>query len=188
MAYFPAFIQLKNRKILIVGGGKIAKEKLEKLLEFTTDIRFISKEFEPTLLEMIQKHSLDYTRKNYEEGDAKEFGIVIAAVDDIQLQKRIHKETRKYNCLYNAVDVPELCDFIFPSFIKQGELTIAVSTSGASPAFAKQLRIYLQNLLPKNIDDFLQEMRAYRKTLPKGKERMKLLEEKAKQYIKGWNG
>ena len=187
MAYFPAFIQLNNKKVLIVGGGKIAKEKLEKLLDFTDEIEFIAKEFDDTLLEMIKKHSLSYMQKAYEEGDAANYGIVIAAVDDIELQKRIHKETRKYNCLFNAVDVPELCDFIFPSYIKQGDLTIAVSTSGASPAFAKQLRIYLQKLIPENIDGFLQEMRTYRKSLPKGKERMKLLEEKAKQYIRGWD-
>ena len=190
MAYFPAFIQLQNKKLLIIGGGKIAYEKLEKLLDFTTDITLIAKEFDQRCMKLITKHSLKYHQKSYEAGDIEDFAIVIAAIDDIELQKSIYKETRSYNCLYNAVDVPELCDFIFPSYIKEGDLIIAVSTSGASPAFAKQLRIYLQNLLPKNIDTFLEEMREYRANLPKGKERMKMLEEKAKRYIedftKGW--
>ena len=186
MAYFPAFIQLEKRNILIIGGGKIAKEKLEKLLHFTKKIDIVAKEFDADLLTLVHKHSLCYKQKSYDEGDIKGYGIVIAAIDDIELQKRIHKETRKYNCLYNAVDVPALCDFIFPSYVKRGELTIAISTSGASPAFAKQLRIYLQKLLPENIDEFLKQMRLLRNTLPKGKERMQLLEEKAKKYIQGW--
>jgi len=186
LAYFPAFIQLKNKKVLILGGGKIACEKLDKLLDFTTDITLIAKEFSKECMELINKHSLEYHQKAYQTGDIKGFAIVIAAIDDIELQKSIYKETRSYNCLYNAVDVPELCDFIFPSYIKEGDLIIAVSTSGASPAFAKQLRIYLQSLLPKNIDAFLEEMKAYRSSLPKGKERMKMLEEKAKKFIQGF--
>ena len=77
--------------------------------------------------------------------------------------------------------------FLFPSYIKKDNLTIAVSTSGASPAMAKHLRIYLQNLIPDSIGEFLQEMKDLRKTLPKGKERMKMLDEKAKNYIQQWS-
>ncbi len=185
LAYFPAFIKLDNKKTLIVGGGKIAQEKLEKLLDFTSDITLLSKEFSPSIMELIQNSDLSFSKETYKEGMIEGFDIVIVAVDDIELQKRIYQESRSYNCLYNAVDVPEYCDFIFPSYIKDGDLTIAVSTSGASPAMAKQLRLFIQSMLPKDINSFLQEMRAYRKTLPKGKERMRLLEEKAKQYIKG---
>ncbi len=186
MTYFPAFIKLDGKKILIIGGGTIAREKLEKLLDFTTDITLLAKEVAPQTAFLIEKHGLPLLQRYYKKGDIEGFDIVIAAVDDMELQKELYEETRSYKCLYNAVDLPEYCDFIFPSYIKQGELTIAVSTSGASPAFAKQLRIYLQNLIPKNLNEFLQEMREYRKTLPKGKERMKMLEEKAKQYIEGW--
>ncbi len=184
MAYFPAFIQLNHRKIILIGGGTIAQEKLEKLLDFTDDIVLLSKEFSKEIMALIQQHNLSYTQKEYQKGDIKGYGIVIVAIDDIQLQEEIHQESRNYNCLVNVVDLPKLCDFIFPSYIKEGDLTIAVSTSGASPAMAKQIRIYIQNLLPKNINDFLQEMREYRKTLPKGKERMQLLEKKAKEYMK----
>jgi precorrin-2 dehydrogenase/sirohydrochlorin ferrochelatase len=71
--------------------------------------------------------------------------------------------------------------------LKKDDLTIAISTSGASPAMAKHLRIYLQNLIPDGIADFLKEMKQLRKTLPKGKVRMKMLDEKAKNYIKNWS-
>ena len=183
MSYFPAFIKLENKKILIIGGGKIANEKLEKLLDFSNEITLISKQFNQDILQLIKQNNLTYIKEEYKKGFIKDFDIVIVAVDDISLQKEIYEESKNYKLLFNAVDLPKYCDFIFPSYIKQGDLTIAVSTSGASPAFAKQLRIYLQNILPKNLNDFLQEMREYRKTLPKGKERMKMLERKAKDYI-----
>jgi precorrin-2 dehydrogenase/sirohydrochlorin ferrochelatase len=187
LAYFPAFIQLQNKKILLVGGGAIAKEKLEKLLDFTTQVTLIATEFSQEILLLIKEYNLSYIQKEYHEGDIKGYDIVIVAVDDIALQESIYKESRGYNCLYNAVDLPKYCDFIFPSYVKRGDLTVAVSTSGSSPAFAKQFRIYLQKLIPENVGEFLDEMKRYRKTLPKGKERMKMLEEKAKQYIKGFN-
>ena len=184
MSYFPAFITLENKKILIIGAGNVAYEKLEHLLDFTEDISIISKDFTKQTMELVKKHSLEHLKRSYQTGDIKNFDVIIIAVDDIPLQANIYEEAREYRCLCNAVDSVNYCDFIFPSYIKKGDLTIAVSTSGASPALAKQLRIYLQKLIPENISRFLDEMKALRKTLPKGKERMNLLEEKAKDYIK----
>jgi precorrin-2 dehydrogenase/sirohydrochlorin ferrochelatase len=186
MAYFPAFLKLDNKKILIVGGGNIAYEKLEHLLDFTKDIHVIAQEYSAEMLQRIKSENLEYEKREYKEGDIKDFAIVIVAVDSIQLQAEIFQESKKYNCLCNAVDSVDYCDFIFPSYIKKGDLTIAVSTSGASPAMAKHLRQYLQNMIPDTISEFLQEMKALRKKLPKGKERMKMLDEKAKKYIQNW--
>ena len=93
----------------------------------------------------------------------------------------------RYNCLCNCVDATEYCDFIFGSTIKKDDLTIAISTSGASPALAKQLKQYLEKLIPNDIGSFLKEMKNLRETVPKGKERMKMLEEKAKNYIQKWS-
>lgn len=85
------------------------------------------------------------------------------------------------------MDLPNCCDFIFPSYIKKGDLTIAISTSGTSPAFAKNLRIYLEKIIPNNVNEFLKKMKEYRKTMPKGKDRMKFLDKQAKEYIEKWN-
>jgi len=187
MAYFPAFLKLDNKKILIVGGGNIAYEKLEHLLDFTKDLHVIAEEYCDKMLQRIKSENLEYEKRGYKEGDIKDFAIVIVAVDSIELQAEIFQESKKYNCLCNAVDSVNYCDFIFPSYIKKGDLTIAVSTSGASPAMAKHLRQYLQNMIPSTIVEFLQEMKALRKSLPKGKERMKMLDEKAKKYIEDWS-
>ena len=187
MGYFPAFIKLDDKKILIVGGGKIAYEKLVHLLDFTNEITVIAQEFSDEMLVKMDALRLEYVKRSYKEGDIAEYGIVIVAVDDIPLQSAIFEESKRYKCLCNAVDSVDYCDFIFPSYIKEGDLTIAVSTSGASPAMAKHLRRYLQNLIPESIGGFLQEMRELRKDLPKGKERMKMLDEKAKKYIESWS-
>ena len=186
MSYFPAFIKLDNKKILLVGAGNIALEKLEKLLVFTKNIMVIALEFSPEMLSLLKKEKIAYEKRAYEKGDIKDMSMVIIAVDDIGLQKIIYDESQAYKCLCNSVDSVEYCDFIFPSFIKNEDLTIAVSTSGSSPAFAKHFRIYLEGLIPEGISTFLHEMKELRSSLPKGKERMKMLDEKAIEYIRGW--
>ena len=182
MNYFPAFLQLTDKKILLVGGGEIAFEKLEKLLFFTTDILVIAKEYRQETLALIHEQKLHYEVRAYERGDIENMSMVIVAVDDLAVQKSIYEESKDTKCLCNAVDSTEYCDFIFPSFIKEDDLTIAISTSGSSPAFAKHLKNYLKSLLPDGIGAFLQEMKQLRKSLPKGKERMLFLDEKAKEY------
>ncbi len=187
MAYFPAFIKLDDIKILIVGGGYIAHEKLDHLLDFTTDITIIAMEFSSDMKALIAKHDLPFEERSYDEGDIKDFAIVVIAVDDIPLQAAIFEESKQYKCLCNAVDSVDYCDFIFPSYVKKDDLTIAISTSGASPAMAKHLRHYLAKLIPDEISEFLKEMKALRKTIPKGKERMQMLDKKAEEYIKTWS-
>lgn len=187
MAYFPAFIKLDNKNVLIIGGGQIAGDKLLHLLDFTSNIKVIAPQLSDNMKILIEENNLIYENRTYQKEDIKDFGIVIIAINDIPLQKEIYEESKTYpNCLCNSVDSVNYCDFIFPSYIKKGDLTIAVSTNGTSPAVAKQLRIYLENLIPNSISSFLNEMKNYRKTMPKGKERMKFLENKAKKYISTW--
>jgi len=186
MSYFPFFLNLHAKQILIIGGGVIAHNKLVHLLEFTKNIHIIAQEFCGDMLEVIEQKSLSYQQRAYKIGDIKEYDIVIIAIDDITLAKEIYEESKKHRCLCNSVDNLEYCDFTFASYIKQGDLTLAISTNGTSPAFAKQLKIYLESVIPKNVGEFLKEMKELRATLPKGNERMNMLKSKAKNYIKSW--
>ncbi|MBU0720017.1 bifunctional precorrin-2 dehydrogenase/sirohydrochlorin ferrochelatase [bacterium] len=187
MGYFPAFVKLDQRKILIVGGGRIAYEKLDHLLDFTKDIEVIALSYSDQMRQRMEEEALHYEERKYKVGDLAGFSIVIVAVDDIPLQAEIFEESKKHNCLCNSVDSVDYCDFIFPAYIKKDDLTIAVSTSGASPAFAKHFKHYLSSLIPEGISNFLYEMKQLRSTLPKGKQRMEMLDKKAQDYIKSWS-
>lgn len=183
MSFFPAFLNIQNKKVLVVGGGKIAADKIEKLLDFTTDITIIAPDISPRTKALIQTHHLTLLQRFYKLGDVKGFFIVVVAVDDLALQKSIYEECHRFGALCNAVDSTEYCDFIFPSFIKQGDLVVAFSTSGVSPGLAKYLRRAIERLIPEDIEEFLAHIKHLRHTLPKGKERMRLLDQKAKEYI-----
>ena len=186
MSYFPAYIKLDELKVLIVGGGYIATEKIEKLLDFTKDITIIAKDISDEMQSYIDKFQLSFDLRSYKAGDINGFGVVIIAVDDLALQKEIYDESRESRTLCNAVDSVDYCDFIFPSYVKRDDLIVSVSTSGTSPAFAKHFRRYLEKLIPEKIGDFLKDMKALRSTHPKGKERMQMLDQKAKDYIDSW--
>ena len=181
--FFPVFLKLDSKKVLIVGGGKIAGDKLAHMLDFTDDITILSPKITDRIKELIDKHSLKYIQKEYQKGDIEGFFIVIIAVDDIKVQEEIFNESKERKILCNSVDSIDYCDFIYPSYIKRGDLTIAISTSGASPAFSKHFRLFLQKVIPQNVGEFLEEMRNIRKKVPKGKERMKMLDNMAKDFV-----
>lgn len=187
MAYFPAFIKFDDKKILIIGGGYVANEKLDHLLDFTNDITLVALDYSEENQKLIDENNLTHYKKAYEPSDIEGFDIVIAAIDDFDLQEEIYFETRGKNILCNCVDLKKYCDFIFPSYVKKGDLTIAISTSGTSPAMAKNLRIYLEKVIPDSIVDFLNKMKEYRKTMPKGRDRMMFLDKKAKDYVDSWD-
>ncbi len=183
MAYFPALLKLDGQKILVVGGGRIAGEKIGKLIDFTHDITVIAPEFSAETAKLVETHGLYRQVRPYREGDIAGFGMVIVAVDDLALQKTVYEACRKAGILCNSVDSVDYCDFIFPSYIKKGPLVIAFSTSGISPSLAKYLRRAIEGLIPDDITEFLARMKQLRTTLPKGKERMRLLDDKARDYV-----
>jgi precorrin-2 dehydrogenase/sirohydrochlorin ferrochelatase len=183
MSFFPAYFNLKDKKILLIGGGYIALEKLEKLVDFTKAITIITKETSDDFLHFANQYEIAIEQRSYSTGDIDGYDIVIVATDTVEIHKEIYEESRSSRILVNSVDNTAYCDFIFPSYVKNGDLTISISTGGASPALAKRLRQYVQKLIPSNIGVFLQEMRGLRKTIPKGKERMQFFEAKTEQYI-----
>ena len=181
--FFPAFLNLTDKKILVVGGGKIAADKIEKLLDFTHDITVVAPDLGDRTQSLVQEYGLRLLLRPYAKGDIEDFFLVIVAVDDIELQKEIFQEAQNKKVLVNSVDSTEHCDFIFPSYIKREDLIVAFSTSGASPALSKYLRRAIQKLLPPDIGEFVEKLKYLRKSLPKGKKRMEILDQEAKNYI-----
>lgn len=183
MNFFPAYIKMDNQKVLVVGGGKIATDKVGHLLNFTQNIKIIAREISPDMMKYIEHNNLDFEIREYKKSDIDAFVIVIVAVDDIPLQKEIFDEATSQNKLCNSVDSVDYCNFIFPAYIKKGDLIVSISTSSTSPAVAKHLKKYLSKLIPDSIAEFLVFMRDLRSSLPKGKERMLLLDTKAREYF-----
>ena len=177
------FMDMQNLKVLVVGGGAIATEKLEKLVDFTKEITVITSEVSVEASSLIKDHCLTLYRRAYKEGDIQGFDIVIVATDTVDLHKVIYEESRGSRILVNSVDNTDYCDFIFPSYVKKDDLTIAFSTGGASPAFAKHIRRHFEKIIPDSVGDFLKKMKAMRSTILKGKERMKYFDEEVEKYF-----
>jgi len=184
MSYFPMFMDMTDLKVLVVGGGAIATEKLEKLVDFTKEITVIATELSVESDRLIKEHSLTCYQRIYKSGDIQGFDVVIVATDTVELHKSIYEEARPYRILVNSVDNTDYCDFIFPSYVQKGDLTIAFSTGGASPAFAKQIRRHFEKIIPESVGEFLSKMKRLRKEIPKGKARMKQFDEMVERYFK----
>lgn len=183
MKYFPIFLKMDKIRVLVVGGGNIALEKLEKIVDFTCDIEVISKEIKNETLTFLNEHNLFWQSRGYVKNDVDKFDLIVVAVDDLGLQKEIFDECTQKNKLCNSVDSVDFCNFIFPAYIKRGPMCVAISTSGKSPAVAKHLKAYLAQKIPQDIDEFLEYINELRNSLPKGKERMKYLSDVAKNYF-----
>lgn len=129
--YYPVFLKLINKPCLVVGGGQIALRKVESLLSYGAEVEVISLEFVPELKRL---KSVSFQQTNYRPEFCQEKFLIIAATDDLNLNKKIYHDGHQYSALVNVVDRIELCDFIVPSIVKRGDLQIAISTGGKSPA------------------------------------------------------
>ena len=154
-SYYPVFLNLKGKKCIVVGGGRVAGRKVLSLLKSGADITVIS----PELTKRLKKESVNrvnrvnrvkgsggnlrHISREYKKGDLKNAFLVIAATDSNEINRRVSEEAPY---LVNVVDVPSLCNFIVPSVVKRGPLTIAISTSGVSPSIAKAVRKELEKL------------------------------------------
>lgn len=138
--YYPVFIDVNKRRCVIIGGGNIGQEKVEKLLECDADVFVISPEVNPHVEELASSQQISWDMREYQQGDLEGAFIAIAATDDNTVNRQIAKEAEDRNVLLNVVDVTHLCTFIAPSVARRGEVTIATSTGGASPALARTFR------------------------------------------------
>ena len=184
MSFFPMYMDMQNLKVLVVGGGYIATEKLEKLVDFTKEITVIALRIEENATQLIDEHALILHQRAYAVGDIQGFDIVIVATDTVDLHQAIYEESRGSRILVNSVDNTDYCDFIFPSYVQKGDLTIAFSTGGASPAFAKQIRRHFEKIIPDSVGGFLEKMKGLRSTMPKGKERMQYFDTLVEEYFR----
>ncbi|QBD81580.1 bifunctional precorrin-2 dehydrogenase/sirohydrochlorin ferrochelatase [Ktedonosporobacter rubrisoli] len=166
--YYPIMLDVRGREAVVVGGNSVAGEKALALSKSGARVTVMHTEFCPQLQELAQQQTVTLRYKGYERGDLASAFVVVAAVSDAQLIEEIWQETQERGQLLNIVDVPARCNFIVPSILRRGKLTIAVSTEGASPGLAKRIRQDLEGLFPASYDLYLQLASVARAHLKQG--------------------
>ena len=141
-SYYPVFLNINEKRCVVVGGGQVALRKVQTLLEYGAKVDVISPEICPELAAIIGIH---VSRRQYQPGDLKGAFLAIVATDNHGINHQIAQEARSQAVLVNVVDDAEYCDFILPSLVRRGDMTIAVSTAGRSPALARKLRTRLEH-------------------------------------------
>ena len=144
-AYYPVFVDVKNRRCIVIGGGSQGAEKVHKLLDCDADVIVISPEIEEEIEEMAHLEKIVWHRRSYKNGDLE--GALLAIVADTRdntINQQVVLEAEERNILLNVMDVTHLCTFIAPSIVDRGSVSVAISTGGASPALARKFRQELE--------------------------------------------
>jgi precorrin-2 dehydrogenase/sirohydrochlorin ferrochelatase len=155
MSYYPILIQLEGMKAVVVGGGVVAERKIDTLLACHADIHIISRELTPKLSKYLEERRIKLSGHEFKDSYLADAFVVIAATDDPLLNRKVSESASARGLLINAVDQPADCNFIVPSILRRGDLLVAVSTSGKSPAFAKRVREELEEQFGDEYGSFL---------------------------------
>ena len=187
MTLFPFYQNIEDKTFLVVGGGAVAKEKLEKLRLFTDRIIVVARETDLTIEEGLAGGITALDIRPFEAEDLKRADYVIGATDDRVLNRQIYDRCQEKGIPVNVVDDPELCTFIFPSLVKRGDLVVGITTGGKSPAFGQIVRRRLEAELPDNTEQIIDDLYAYKQklkeTVPEQKERAKLVKAKLQKLL-----
>ena len=143
-AYYPVFLNINGKKCVVVGGGQVALRKVKTLLEHGAVVEVVSPNLGSELSQLAESGQIRLLQRSYRAGDLQDAVIVIAATNDRNTNLEVAKEARKRGVLVNVVDDAESSDFIAPSYLRRGDVTIAVSTGGRSPALARKIRTRLE--------------------------------------------
>lgn len=158
MAYFPFYIDIENKNILVVGGGTVALRKIEKLLPFKPNITVVS----PKISIEILRLNVNTINREFADGDLENVFCVISATDDEQVNAHIFDLCSAKNILVNTVDDKEKCGFIFPALVQKNSVTVGITTSGKSPIYAKYLKEQFLNMLENTNSDTADTLWQYR--------------------------
>ena len=139
-AYYPVYLNLTGKKCLVFGGGPIAEDKIAKLQSTGAQVTIVSPTVTPNLQAWAHRGDFQWQPREYQAGDMEGAFLSIAATNDRQVNHEIFQEAERLGVLINVVDDPEQCTFIAPAVVRRGQVTLAISTGGASPALARKLR------------------------------------------------
>jgi len=159
------FVKLTGRQVLVVGAGKVGEPKIGGLLETGARIRVVALEATPAVREWARSGEIELELRAFANDDLQGAFLVVAATAARTLNERIYREAQKLGVLCNVVDVPDLCDFFYPSIVRRGDLQIAVSTAGKSPSLAQKIRQQLEKQFGPAYAAWLAELGETRKLI-----------------------
>lgn len=155
MSYFPFFIEMEGKECLVVGGRAVAFRKVRALKEFGAKIHVVAEEVCEELRSFAEKEDMiELSVRSYEEGDLDGVDFCFAAVGNPLLLEKISAACKEKHILVNAADEKDLCEFLFPSYVKRGEVVVGVSSGGKSPLIAQEIRKQIEEILWENTGEF----------------------------------
>jgi precorrin-2 dehydrogenase/sirohydrochlorin ferrochelatase len=154
-SYYPLFLNLQSEKALVIGGGQVAERKIRTLLRYGAAVTLVSPEITAGLERLVQEKAVVLRRRPFRASDLEGVRLAICATNDEATNRKAAREAEKRSILLNVVDVPELCRFIVPAVVRRGDLTVAISTGGGSPALAKKVRQELEAHIGLEYTEFL---------------------------------
>ena len=165
MRYYPVNLDIRNRNCLVVGGGDVGTRKVMTLLDCGAMVIVVSPAVTEKIEELSDKGLIKLERRGFKPTDLDQMFLVIGATDNPELNRQIHTGAERLGMLCNIADRPEVCNFILPAIVNRGDLIIAISTSGKSPAFAKTMRKDLEKKFGTEYAKFLTLMGGIRTKL-----------------------
>lgn len=165
---FPVFFKLEQLRVLLIGGGNVALEKLQAIVNNApkTKVTVVAKEVYEAFKQEADKHeNIDIIIGAYDKDYLDDCDLVIAAVNDILTSALIRNDAKAKGKLINVADKPELCDFYLGSIVTKGNLKLAISTNGKSPTVAKRLKETFNELLPDELEEVLENLQQIRNKL-----------------------
>ena len=166
---YPVFMKLDRLRLLIVGGGQVAIEKLHFLLKSSPDanVTLMAPEIHQDIIELFTKteYHISLIKRPFDSSVLRNYDLVIAATNIAELNKSIHTAAKSHKIIVNVADTPDLCDFYMGSIVTRGNLKVAISTNGTSPTFAKRFRQWLEQNLPEEVEELLPNLKKIRDNL-----------------------
>lgn len=192
MSLFPIFLKLTGRPCIVIGAGSLAESKIASLRAADAQITVVAPVASPNIVAMAESGEVVLHQREYATGDLAGQFLAVAATNDPAANRAVFAEAEAAGILVNAVDDPPFCDFYFPSVARRGDLQIAISTAGASPALAQRLRKEIDALLPLDTGEWLTELGTLRREIlqrePSNEARRNLLHQLASRDVCGFDG
>jgi precorrin-2 dehydrogenase/sirohydrochlorin ferrochelatase len=152
---YPIFLNIQGKNCVVIGGGNVALRKVKVLLDCGANVKMICPKPHPEIVKLSKERAIHFIQRDYEKEDLRDAAIAFACTDVKKVNRKVAVDAKEAGVLVNVADDPRPSDFIIPSFFRKGNLTVAISTAGVSPALARKIRTKLEKSFGKEYGPLL---------------------------------